>query len=265
LFPAIGAGGFLIAIKMFTMPLLTRNPAELVIILGPNRATVLKVKQKTLPYFQFRKSLYWFAEPIPVGHNLVHVYFEGVNQPITSLERNKDKISNLIGIRDNDKQIAKHQVIIPPSIKSFTKSWVLVLKNNTIELMTSKEAGLKGKQRYKIGVLKRIGIYQTVTQEQTLDNASASAHAELQQITLQTVLQKLGDVVKGGNFNSRYSYKLLRKIRHTEINWIRMLTGAFDWRIIMVIVIIIAIAALMYFLSQQFSPGAPPPGVKLGK
>lgn len=267
LFPAMASAIPLILVRMFAFPLLTRNPAELIIIFGPTKARVIKVTSKVLPFFTFKNNLYWFAEPIEVGHNLLHIYVEGVNQPITNLERNPDKEANMLSLREFTKQTTSHNIIIPPSMKSFIRSWVLIVKGGKVELKTASEAGVKGKQLYRLGVFKRIGLYMMKEVEVEAENSSSSAKELLQTVTVQMIQQKIGNIVKGTNFSSRYAFKILKRARYVEINWINMLTGAFDMRMLLIIGAVIIVFILIFFV---FKPGdisslGPPPAGLGGK
>lgn len=270
LFPAMGSIIPLVLLRTFSFPLLTRNPAELIIIFGPTKAKVIRVTSRVLPFFTYKNNLYWFSEPAQVGHNLLHIYFEGVNQPLTHLERLQGKVGDIISLREFTKQTASHAVILPPSSKSFIRSWVLIVNGDQVELKTTKEAGVKGKQQYKIGIMKRIGLYmmQTVEVEAEGENSSETASQVLQTITAQTIQQKIGNITKGTNFSSRYAFKILKRARHVESNWTKLLLGEFDWRLIIIIVAVIAIFALIFFVFKPgdiSSIGPPPASLNVGK
>lgn len=278
LFPAMGSSIPMILIKVFAFPLLTRNPAELILIFGSKKVTVLRRTSSYLPYFVHKQRLYWFGEPHEVGNNRLHLYFEGINQSITRLERNQDKEKDMISLREFFKQTSPHNVRIPPSMKSFIRSWVLIIHedereitdkdgkakkvpNVWIELKTSREMKLPQKQYYTIGVLKRIGIYRVKNQIVEAENASGVAKQELVTLTVQAVMEKLGDVVKGTNFSSRLAFKILKRTRDLELHWTQWLLGEFDWRLIMILLLVIVAFVGIFFISNSFSPGAPPPGI----
>jgi len=267
LYPAlIGVAPFVL-VRTFSIPLLTRNPAELVLIFGPRKVTVLKVTSHYLPFFVHKQRLYWFTEPLPMGNNLVHIYFEAVNQDVVHLDRLPDKEANILSLREYFKQVSPQHVNIPPSMKTFNKNWVLIVNEpeGKVELKTAREAGLKGKQYYQIGILKRIGLYHIVAQEVESTTASSTAKPQLITLTVQSVFEKLGDIVKGNNFSSRMAYKIIKRARYLEINWVRLLLGDFDWRLILVILLVIAAIAGIYFLFPQgdlSSLGPPPAGIK---
>lgn len=276
--PAVLIGGVFGFLRLFTMPLLTRNPHELVIILGANKAKIYKVVSRHLPFFLTKRGAYWFSEPKALGHNLIHVYFEGINQPVYELKRNPDKESHVMSHRDNIVSIKSHTVIIPPGVSSFTRNWVLVIKsekvgapvkvgekmeqaeNITIKLVPAKVVGL-GKQPYKIGFFKHIGVYRLT--EATAEGANTSASKELQSVTVQTIIEKVGGTAKGMNFSSSFSFRLIRNVRRIERNWQLMLTGGFDPRIILALIIMLGMIAMAYFLflspDAPFSAKLPPP------
>jgi hypothetical protein len=275
--PAVLLGGIFGLMRMFTMPLLTRNPHELVIIFGSSKAKVYKVVGRYLPFFLTKKGAYWFSDAAPLGHNLLHVYFEGVNQPVYALKRNVDKESHIMSHRENITQIKGHTVLIPPSMRTFARNWVLIIKYGTpadkdkpapitVELKTAKSVGL-GKQPYKLGLFKRIGVYQV--SQQVAEGANASK--QLQTITVQNVIEKVGGNVKGMNFSSSFSGRLIKNVRRVERNWQMLLTGGFDMRVILVMIVMFGIIAMAYLLflapNAPLSPQAqlppPPPGVKL--
>lgn len=264
-FPALVGSIPIILIRTFAFPLLTRNPTELILIFGPNRARVMKVRQRVHPFFSYRNNLYWFDDPIEVGHNLYHIYIEGVNQPLTRLTRNQEKEANIMSLREYDKPLG-HNIMIPPSFDSFIRNWVLIIKPEGGELKPASEVKeVRGKLRYKIGLLKRIGLFIVEPKVQEVEGANASGNAEtvLTMVTMQMIQQKLGPVTKGTNFSSRYAFKILKRTRYVEINFIKMLTGAFDFRIILIILIIVAAMAGIYFLMPSGDIGPPPPGVTL--
>lgn len=255
LFPAIFGAIPLVLVRTFAMPLLTRVPHELVIIFSPRRATVLKVVSRYLPYFVHKQRLYWFDEPHQVGNNILHIYFEGVNQPITHLERIPHKESNILSLREYYNQTKSHHIILPPSLKSFGREWALIINDTTkkVELKTAREAGVKGKQFYKIGLLKRIGVFRVKQIEAQGSNSSASAKAELVTVTVQSIQQKLGDVVKDNNFSSRLAYKIIKKTRKIETDWIMMLTGAMDMKIVIVLLMIVLLGVAGYFIMDSLN------------
>jgi hypothetical protein len=274
LFPAMASIIPMLLIKLFAFPLLTRNPAELILIFGPRKVTVLRRISGYLPYFAFKQRMYWFAEPHQVGNNLLHLYFEGLNQPITHLERNQDKEKDIISLREFNKQTASHNIRIPPSLKSFIRSWALIIDETTVvdgkpvislELVPSRVAKVPQKQSYNIGVLKRIGLYRRMNKVAEGETSSGTANQELVTLTVQKVQEKLGDVVKGTNFSSRLAWKILKRTRDLELNWVRWLLGEFDWRIIMLALLIIVAFVGIWFISNSFSPGPAPAGVPTGK
>lgn len=271
LYPTILIGGAIGFLRMFTMPLITRTPQELIVMLGPGKAKIIKVTNRYLPFFIYRRGLYWFSQPIEIGHNLVHLYFEGINQPITALDRNGDKEADILAQREFIKQTKSHTVYIPVSMKVFSVNWALILKEvegedgtkkHMVKLVPSKELKIKGRAQYRIGFFKRIGIYMATEQVAEGSNASDS----LQTLTVQTVMSKLGAAVKGTNFSSVYAAKILKATKKIERDWIMMLTGAFDMRIIIVLMItILAIVAvfLLFKPGDISSLGPAPPGVHL--
>jgi len=277
LYPAILGGGGFALLRMFTMPLITRTPHELIIILRPNSYKVIKRVSNNLPYFMFKKGLYWFADPLPLGNNLVHVYFEGVNQPITHLARIDTKEADMLAQREYFNETKSHTVLLPVSMKVFTTNWALILNqieeghgdektiSYKLQLLTNKEAGIKGRQQYRGGFFKRLGLYVStqVAAEGEVGNASSE---DLQSITVQTVVKRLGGVVRGTNFSSTYGAKILKGVKKLERDWYMLLTGALDMRIIIVLMVMVLAIVAVFLL---FKPGdisslpPPPPGVTL--
>lgn len=54
--------GILYIIRYFAFPLLTRNPNELVLMIGPSRVKFYRVTQQMIPFFTLKKGAYWFGE-----------------------------------------------------------------------------------------------------------------------------------------------------------------------------------------------------------
>lgn len=55
---------YLVIVRIFGFPLLTRWSNEVVIMLHPNKAYFAKINSQYDPYFGFKKGVYWFSSPL---------------------------------------------------------------------------------------------------------------------------------------------------------------------------------------------------------
>lgn len=244
--PTFALGLYYAIMRIFANPLATTNPHELVIIAAPSRVYVTKVTSRYLPFFTFKKGAYWFADPVSDGHNKYHVYIDGVNQPITNLERSETKVNDLITHRDYMKQIKSHNPLLPRRL-SFGKNFALVIDpsatGNNAELVR-----VSTPQPFKLRLMVRFGIYVKVRQTKEAEGTNESgSNTQLVALTTQTILQQIGAVQENTNFSASYAAKILKTVSGLERNWLSFLSGAMDWKIIAVLAIA-AVAVVMVFM-----------------
>jgi hypothetical protein len=267
LYAGVAAIAYLVVVRLLAFPLVTRNPHELVVLLGSNKAEVRAVKDKHLPFFTLKRGAYWYGEGVECEGNVIHVYTENINQPVNGLTRIPNKEIDIMRYKTTSQWAARqtkpHKVLLPPlSRKAFIRDYVLVLNEDKAELVPTKESGLKGKMPYKIGFFRRLGVYETIEKEQESTNASDT----LQSITVQSILQKVGSVHQHTNYSSVAAKSIIDKVRRDDRHLVRRLTGSMDPRLVMALVMIAGIAAIglmMYFVFKPdvASLGPPPPEI----
>jgi hypothetical protein len=265
LYAGVAAIAYLVVVRLLAFPLITRNPHELVVLLGANKATIRSVVDKHLPFFTLKKGAYWYGDGLQCEGNTLHVYTENVNQPVHTLKRMPNKEVDVMRYKNTSQWAARqtkpHKVLLPPlTRKVFVRDYVLILKKDTAELVPAKDSGLKGKQPYKIGFFRRLGVYEMAENEKAVESTNASD--VVQSVTVQTVLQKIGNIHQHTNFSSVAALTIINKVRRDDRHLVRRLTGSMDPRLIMAIVMIAGIAAIglmMWFVFKPDVSSLPPP------
>lgn len=295
------ASAYFVLVRLFAMPLLTRNPHELVLILSPGGTKIFKVKERLLPFFSTKHASYWYSEPlkihvkIPVGKqpkvkkvkkqkgkkmtqeewdkqltdlnvqeqkqtqevaqnrevkdletgSLLHIFVDAVNQPIYDLKRNPNKVMDLTVHRQVRNEVRKHNVLIPPTW-SFGKNWMIVINGDKAFIERTNK-----KQPHKVSFLSRVGIYK-VDEVKVGESSTSASTTTLKTVTVQTIIEEVGGLLHNSNYSASFSRKLIRDIRNYERNWVMILLGLFDWRIIMVLLVAVVIIAAVFLL---YKPG----------
>ena len=116
---------YYIWLKIFSFPLITRKPHELLLIITPEKLKIKKIKSRLYPFFSFCKGLYWFSDPFEDvdSNNQFHVYIEGVNQSLGdmskdgTLKRRANKLDELTTNTEKINEISGHGVLLPRNIK----------------------------------------------------------------------------------------------------------------------------------------------------
>lgn len=294
--PFVAMGAVVYLMKMWTCPMITRNPCELAILFGPDRAQVYKVTRRLAPFFTTKDGNYWFGagktvavtqpsknikaakkglfggrrgkqgpaptvasredheafKPAPVPKNKLHVFVEGVNQPVDQLDRMETKLADLTVHYRPLKQIKRQTVRFPKVSLAFERNWALIVKNEGYELRPTRE-----KQPHKVNFFVRVGLYI----ENKAENAKSVAESEntsasdLLSVTIQTVKEKVGDTEQNANFSAAFARNILRQVRWMERNWIGLLTGASNM-LPLLIMAGAAMAVVVIFLMFPQGPGA---------
>jgi len=198
-------------IRIWSFPLITRNPHELVIMVNAGKVKIHKVKDNSRPLFTTKKGLYFFAESLPVtiqhkltikthkpllfkktqmpeleqtneqqlvklsfAENRILLYSQDINQPLTDLTMMKTKIQNILTHYVPTKAVGSHAVQIPASLKwVFWRNWQLeVRSDSTIVLQPVRE-----RQPLRVNFFIRMGIVFPSKQQQAIKEASTSAAA----------------------------------------------------------------------------------------
>lgn len=306
--PGVVAGIMIFLMPMFTCPLITRNPTELAIIFGPDKAKVLKVAKRLRPFFVLPDTVYWFGkakpvtvmqpkikpktqrkaisplslfrkrpkesaaeiarqeheemDPAPVPKNNVHVYIQGINQPVDQLERMETKYSDLTAHWKFVKQTKSQGVRFPKISLAFERNWALVVKKDGSELRPTKQP-----QPQKVNWRTRIGLYvtkdvwdemqrassenATITSTSTSTNTTSTESGDLLSVTIQKVTDIVGDVQQNANFSASFARDLLRDIRWMERSFLNKLIGVVDMLPLMIIIggAVAVIAVLLLYPS----------------
>lgn len=262
--PTFALGLYYAIVRIFANPLVTRNPHELVIIAAPNRVYIAKVVSRYLPFFTHKKGAYWFSNPVTDGFNKFHVYIDGINQPITNLERSESKVNDLITNREYIKQVKSHNPFLIRKM-SFGKNFALVIDPSAPAGQNAQLIRTKEPQPFRLRLLVRFGIYIKVKQEIESEDGSSNgnSNSRLVQLTTQTILQQVNTVQENSNFSASYASKILKTLSGLEKNWLNYLSGAFDWKIILVLAIA-AVAVVMVFVFSGSMGGGGDPLAALG-
>lgn len=246
---------YYIITKFFVFPLAPNQPHEFIIMAKPEQIKIKKVINRYLPFFQYKNGLYWFDTPcndIESG-NQYHIFAEGINQNITSMERRKGKVNDLAHNKKTIPQIGPHVVRIPKRLRMHLhKHYQLIIdpKTNESELLPVHE-----KQPFKINYYHTLGILmKTESEEQTEELLENSGGTQLIALTNQTVIQQINFVQEYNYFSANYAFNLWKHIKKIEFNFMTWVTGSIDPKIIAILLSMGIICVLIYISFTLMSP-----------
>lgn len=257
---AFGPATYYIWLKIFSFPLITRKNHELVLIITPEKIDIKKIRSRIMPFFSFKKGLYWFSEPFDDidSRNKFHVFIEGINQSLNDIERRDNKLDELLTYTDRIKALSSHSIVLPKDIKKhMNRHFIITLEpnSNQLKIMPTPE-----RQNHRFSFYHTIGFQiQTPVQVEEeipeIENASSEQpKVVFTQLTTQMILQKIKYIQEYNYFSSFSAFTLSKKIRSINSNFYMWLLGAIDVKILVVLIGVIGAIALVYLGMPLLTP-----------
>lgn len=254
---------YYIWLRIFSFPLITRKPQELLLMLTPEKVTIKKVKSRELPFFKLRKGLYWFSEPFQDidSNNKFHVFIEGLNQALTETERRENKVDELITYTEKINSLSNHKILFPKNIKAHMhRHYMITLEPHTKLL---KLTPVDERQNHRYSFVHSIGFQiqeQNLNEDQTQDIESESSSGNLvfTQLTTQSILKKIKFIQEYNYFSSFSAYQLSKKIKRMNRNFVMWLLGSFDVRILILLIAVFGSIAMIIFGMPLLTPDIGP-------
>lgn len=247
---------YYIWLKIFSFPLITRKSHELLLIVTPEKIYIKKIMARMMPFFKFKKGLYWFSEPFDdiESNNQFHVFIEGINQSLSSINRRDNKIDELTTYTDTIKQITNHVILFPKNIKGHMhRHWQITLEPDMHKL---KLTPVKERQPLKYSFYHTIGVQlqSIVSVEEEIESGSGESKVMLTNLTTQTIISKIKYIQEYVYFSSSAAYTLHRKIKRANTNFFRWVIGGIDPKLLLVLIMVFGSIALVYFVMKATTP-----------
>lgn len=257
---------YYIWLRIFSFPLITRKSHELILMISPEKIIIKKIVSRELPFFKFRKGLYWFSEPFEdtESSNKFHIFVQGINQELSDIERRDNKLDEIISYTENIKSLSSHKILLPKNIKGHMhRHYMITLEpnGNFFKLTPTKQ-----RQSHRYSFMHTVGIqiqntietedqeFEDKENEIQVNQSSSNQQVIFTQLTTSTILQKIKYIQSYHNFSSFYAYKLSRKIKRINSNFFLWLMGSIDPRLIIVLISVFGAIALVYFGMPLLTP-----------
>lgn len=256
---------YYIWIKIFTLPLITRKPHEILLILTPEKVKIKKIKSRLYPFFAFKKGLYWFSDPFEdvESNNQFHVYIEGINQSLGdmsedgTLKRRANKIDELTTDTEKINEITGHSVLLPKNIKAHMhRHYQIVLDPMSHKLQITP---VKTPQSLRYSFWHTVGFAIQSTEETEIETEIESGGSNQQKLiltdlTTQVIINKIKFIQEYKYYSSFSAYTLLRRIRRANMNFVRWVMGSMNPMIILILILVCGGIALVYFGMPLLTP-----------
>lgn len=252
-------------LKIFSFPLITRKPHEILLILTPEKLKIKKIKSRLYPFFAFKKGLYWFSDPFEdvESNNQFHVYIEGINQSLGdmsedgTLKRRANKIDELTTNTEKINEVTGHSILLPKNIKAHMhRHYQIVLDPMSHKLQitpTKTPQSLRYSFWHTIGFA--IQSVEQVEQETELESGGQNQQKLiLTDLTTQVIINKIKFIQEYKYYSSFSAYTLLRKIRRANLNFVRWVMGSINPMIIVLLIMVFGGIALVYFGMPFLTP-----------
>lgn len=252
-------------LKIFSFPLITRKPHELLLILTPEKLKIKKIKSRLYPFFAFKKGLYWFSDPFEdvESNNQFHVYIEGINQSLGdmskdgTLKRRQNKLDELTTNTEKINEITSHSVVIPRNIKGHLhRHYQIILDPMTHKLQifpTEKSQSLRYSFWHTVG----FALQSDEQTEQETEIESGESNKQkliLTNLTTQVIINKIKFIQEYKYYSSFSAYTLLRRIRRANYNFVRWVMGSMNPMIFVLLITVFGAIALVYFGMPLITP-----------
>lgn len=194
--------------------------------------------------------------------NQVHIFSHAVNQPIYKMERNDEKIRELINNNPNPKRIPGHGVWLlqNPKLHFHRHYQLIVEQDGSYQLIP-----VKDRQQFSIGFWHSLGIvmYEEVQEQKTEESESSGQNGKRMQqvmVTTNVVLKQTKVVQSYQNYSASRFFSILKDRAKIEYGFDYWIQGAIDPRIFLVLGgMVAAVAVIFIFLHGGGSPSAPGP------
>lgn len=254
---AIIPAGYYVFVKIFAFPLASNKIHEFVIFAKPEKLIVKKVSARYIPFFIWKKGIYWFGKPAQDVNSLnrFHFFLEGLNQELTQQIRRDGKINDILANRGKHKQITNHTIRLPLKLKAHLHRHYTITLDPQSNLCQITKAS--SPQSFKLNLWHSVGLVMQHEVEKTVESENNSG-IQLAALTTESVIQQIQYVQEFSYYSSSYAFNLFQKIRNTERNFITWLSGSIDPKIILLIVILGGAVAAIYFGMNGLKPTLPP-------
>jgi hypothetical protein len=264
---AIVPVSYYIWLKIFSFPLITRKPHELLLILTPEKLKIKKIKSRLYPFFTFKRGLYWFSTPFEdvESNNQFHVYIEGVNQSLGDMEedgnlrRRLNKIDELTSDTEKINEVTNHGVLLPRNIKGHLhRHYQIILDPISHKLQifpTEKAQSLNYSFWHTIGFSIQSTIEETAPSEIEMESGGQSKQKLLlTNLTTQVIMSKIKFIQEYKYYSSFSAYTLLRKVRRANTNFVRWVLGSMNPMILLLLIFVLGGIAMVYFGMPLIQP-----------
>lgn len=252
---------YYIWLRIFSFPIFSRKSHEVVLMITPESVKIKKIKTRIMPFFIYKKGIYWFSEPFEdfekKSKNKFHVFIEGINQELSETSRRDNKVDEILTYPERVKALAPHKVLLPNNLKDhMQRHYVLTIEpqNKVFKLTATKE-----RQNHKYSFYHTLGIQiQSFKEPEEIESETESSNAVLTQLTTQTILSKIKYIQEYAYFSSYSTYLLWRKIKKMNSNFVFWLLGTIDPKILIVLILMFGSIALVWFGMPLLTPDLGP-------
>jgi hypothetical protein len=247
---------YYIFLKIFTFPLITRKAHDFVLVASPESIHIRKITSRIAPFFNFKRNLYWFSESSEDDSSLNRylIFVEGINQPITEVNRNQNKVHDVTHTYKLPRQVSGHKIIIPIRLKEhLNRHFKLIVNAETGKTRlepTSQRQPLRVSFFHTMGVL--IESVQKVENE--IELGSSSGKTVQVHLTSQLMMQQLKTTSETSNFSSSYAYESWRSCIDAQHAITGNLSGAMDPKTIMLLLALMGVGAGIFFAFYYSDP-----------
>lgn len=249
-----GPATYYIFLKIFTNPLITRKAHDFVLIASPESVKIKKITSRVAPFFKFKRGLYWFSDSSEDENNLnkYSIYLEGINQPITEVTRNNNKVHDVPHVYRLPKQISAHKIILPVRIKEHL--------NRHCKLIVNAETGkvrlefVKERQPLRVSFYHTMGIMIEAPQKVEQEMEIGSGGMVQLQLTTQLMMQQLKASSETSNFSSTYAYETWKYAVGADQAIVGNLSGSMDPKIVVALLALMGVGAAVFFMFYYSNP-----------
>lgn len=255
-----GPATYYIFLKIFTFPLITRKAHEFVLILSPESVKIKKIVMRVEPFFSFKKGLYWFAESADDENstNKYTIYLEGINQPITEVKRNPNKLHDVTHVYRLPKQIASHKILLPIRLKEhLNRHFRIIINSDTGKLRLEPT---KERQPLRVSFYHTLGIFiesvEKIEKPMEVSNEIPVSQGSLKlvQLTSQLMLRELKNSSESNNFSSSFTYQAFKLHLASEFSIVGNLSGSIDPKLIIMLIALMGVGAAIFFMFYYSNP-----------
>jgi hypothetical protein len=247
---------YYIFLKIFAFPLITRKSHEFIIVATPENVKIKKAISHITPFFAFKNGLYWFSNGFKDrdSQNRYVVYCEGINQAVTEVQRNRNKLHDVLYVPKLPKQVAAHKILVPTKLRDHLKRHYL-LTINTDDMSVRLEP-TKERQPLRVSFYHTLGIQIEYAQQvgRSVELEAAAGKTMQVQLTAQLVMSYLKITAETRNFSSGFAYDLWRRVNRSLDSIVRRIEGSIDPKIIILLMVMLGLGAAIFLIFYLSSP-----------